>query len=161
MNYFELFEMPVGFTIDPVKLNQTYISLQKKYHPDYFGKSNEEDQLNALELSSMVNKAYRTFKSKDLTLQYFLQMKELIEEGEQYKLPPDFLMEVMELNELKMDGADAEEITRKAKALEEEIFGEIKHLLEDYNDEKAKEADLLKIKDYYYKKKYIDRLLAE
>jgi len=161
MNYFELFEIPVGFTINPAKLNQTYISLQKKYHPDYFGQSNEEDQTNALELSSMVNKAYRTFKSKDLTLQYFLQMKELIEEGEQYKLSPGFLMEVMELNELKMDGAEPEEITRKAKDMEEEIFGEIKHLLENYDDKKATEADLLKIKDYYYKKKYIDRLLAE
>ena len=161
MNYFELFEIPVGFTINPAKLNQTYISLQKKYHPDYFGQSNEEEQTNALELSSMVNKAYRTFKSKDLTLQYFLQMKELIEEGEQYKLSPGFLMEVMELNELKMDGAEPEEITRKAKDMEEEIFGEIKHLLENYDDKKATEADLLKIKDYYYKKKYIDRLLAE
>jgi len=161
MNYFELFEIPVGFTIDPAKLNQTYISLQKKYHPDYFGQSNEEEQTNALELSSMVNKAYRTFKSRDLTLQYFLQMKELMEEGEQYKLSPGFLMEVMELNELKMDWAAPAEITRKAKAMEEEIFGEIKHLLEGYDDEKATEADLLKIKDYYYKKKYIDRLLAE
>jgi molecular chaperone HscB len=161
MNYFELFEMPVGFTLDPVKLNQTYISLQKKYHPDYFGQSSEEDQSNALELSSMVNKAYRTFKSKDLTLQYFLQMKGLIEEGEQYKLPSDFLMEVMDLNELKMDGAAPDEINRKAQMLEEEIFSEIKPLLESYEDQKATQTDLLKIKDYYYKKKYIDRLLAE
>jgi molecular chaperone HscB len=161
MNYFELFSMPVGFAIDPVKLNQTYISLQKKYHPDYFGQSNEEDQSNALELSSMVNKAYRTFKSKDLTLQYFLQMKGLMEEGEQYKLPPDFLMEVMDLNELKMDGAAQEEITRRAQMLEDEIFSEIKPLLEGYEDEKMTQPDLLKIKDYYYKKKYIDRLLAE
>lgn len=161
MNYFELFEIPVGFSIDPVKLNQTYISLQKKYHPDYFGQSNDEDRANALEISSRVNKAYRTFKSKDLTLQYFLQMKGLIEEGEQYKLPPDFLMEVMELNELKMDGAAPDEITRKAQLMEGEIFGEIKTLLEGYRDDQATESDLLKIKDYYYKKKYIDRLLAE
>lgn len=161
MNYFELFDLPVGFAIDPVKLNQTYISLQKKYHPDYFGQSNDEDRANALEVSSQVNKAYRTFKSKDLTLQYFLQMKGLIEEGEQYKLPPDFLMEVMELNELKMDGASPEDITRKARLMEEEIYGEIKNLLESYSDERATESDLLKIKDYYYKKKYIDRLLAE
>jgi molecular chaperone HscB len=161
MNYYELFGFPVGFTIDPVKLNQTYISLQKKYHPDYFGQSSPEDQSQALELSSQVNKAYRTFKNKDLTLQYFLQMKGLTEEGEAYKLPPEFLMEVMDLNELKMDGAEPEEIKRKAEQLEEEIFGEIKLLLENYLDEEATTEDLIKIKDYYYKKKYIDRLLAE
>jgi molecular chaperone HscB len=45
--------------------------------------------------------------------------------------------------------------------MEDEIFGEIKTLLEGYDDGKATVADLLKIKDYYYKKKYIDRLLAE
>ena len=161
MNYFELFNIPVGFTIDQAKLNQTYISLQKKYHPDYYGQSNKEDQSNSLEMSSLVNKAYRTFKNKDLTVKYFLQMKELIEEGEQYKLSPDFLMEVMELNELKMDGAAAEEITRKAQIMEEELYGEIKTVMEGYSDEKVTPTDLLKIKDYYYKKKYIDRLLAE
>ncbi len=161
MNYFELFGIPVGFHMDPVQLNKTYIALQKKYHPDYYGQSGEEDQSEALERSSAVNKAYRIFKNKDLTLQYFLQLKGLIEEGESYKLPPDFLMEVMELNEMKMDGASAEEIKCKATALEEEIYGAIKHLMDNYDDEKATTADHLHIKDYYYKKKYIDRLLAE
>jgi molecular chaperone HscB len=161
MNYFELFEFPVGFSVDQGLLNRRYIALQKKFHPDFFGQATEEEKAHALEQSSMVNKAYKTLKSKDLTLQYFLQMKGLIEEGEQYKLAPAFLMEVMELNELKMDGAEKADIDQKAGILFDEIFDEVKTLLESYDDANATEADLLKIKDYYYKKKYIDRLLAE
>ncbi len=161
MNYFELFEFPVGFSVDQGLLNRRYIALQKKFHPDFFGQATEEEKAEALEQSSLVNKAYKTLKSKDLTLQYFLQMNALIEEGEQYKLPPDFLIEVMELNELKMDGADKTEIDLKATALFDEILEEVKPLLENYNEATATESDHLKIKEYYYKKKYIDRLLAE
>ncbi len=161
MNYFELFDLPVGLSINQGNLTRTYIQLQKKYHPDFYGQSSDDDRAFALEQSSEVNKAYRTFKNPDLTMQYFLQLKGLIEEGEQYKLPPAFLAEVMELNEMKMDGADKETIENQSKALMEDIFGDVKDLLEKYDDAKASVEDQLRIKDYYYKKKYIDRLLAE
>jgi molecular chaperone HscB len=161
MDYYELFGIPIGFNIDQKDLNRNYIRLQKQFHPDFYGQASEEDRAIALEKSSMVNKAYRTFKSKDLTIQYFLLEKGLIEEGEQYKLPPDFLMEVMDLNELKMDGAPKEEISEKAMALQNEIYAGVKELIENYEEKKAGESDWLSIKDYYYKKKYIDRLLAE
>jgi molecular chaperone HscB len=161
MDYYELFGIPVGFKIDQKDLNRTYIRLQKQFHPDFYGQASEEDRALALDKSSMVNKAYRTFKNQDLTIQYFLQEKGLIEEGEQYKLPPDFLMEVMDLNELKMDGAPKEEITEKAGVMQNEIFAEVKELIDNYDENKAGETDWLSIKDYYYKKKYIDRLLAE
>ena len=161
MDYFELFGLPVDFSIDQAYLGRTYIQLQKKFHPDFYGQASEEDRALALEQSSQVNKAYRIFKNKDLTIQYFLQMKGLAEEGEQYKLPPAFLMEVMDLNEMKMDGADRETIKKKSNELMQEIYDEVKPLIESYNDTTATPEDHRLIKDYYYKKKYIDRLLAE
>lgn len=161
MNYFELFQMKPGFVIDQASLTKTYIALQKKFHPDYYGQAGEEDRNFALEQSSLVNKAYKTLRSRDLTLQYYLQWKGVLTEGEQYKLPPGFLMEVMELNEMKMDGAGAEEISRKAKELQEEMYAEVKTLLENFDEEKVTDADIAGLKNYYFKKKYIDRLLAE
>jgi molecular chaperone HscB len=161
MEYFELFDFPIGFNIDQKLLNRTYIQLQKKYHPDFYGQASEEERAITLEKSSLVNKAYKTFKDTDLTIQYFLQQKNLIEEGEQYKLPPDFLMEVLELNEMKMDGASLEQVQEKALKMGSDLLEEVRSLLENYDDSKASEADWLRIKDYYYKKKYIDRLLAE
>ncbi len=161
MNYFELFGFPVSFSVDQTLLNKQYIALQKKFHPDFFGDASQDEKAYALEQSSLINNGYKTLKDKDLTLQYFLQMKGLIKEGEAYKLPADFLMEVMELNEMKMDGAEKEEIDRKAAILFEEIYAEVRPLFQQYDDLRASETDLMKIKDYYYKKKYIDRLLAE
>ena len=161
MNYFELFGLSVGFHIDQASLNRTYIQLQKKYHPDFHEQGSEDERVEALEQSSLINRAYRSFKSPDLTMQYFLQLKELIKDGEAFKLPLAFLMEVMELNELKMDGASKDDVDKKANALQKEIFVEVKDVLDNYDDSLATEKDHIHIIEYYYKKKYIDRLLAE
>lgn len=161
MEYFELFELPIGFTIDQKYLNRKYIQLQKQFHPDFFGQASDEEKALAVEKSSIINKAYKTLSNRDLTLQYFLQEKKLIHEGELYKLPEDFLMEVMELNEMKMDGIPVEEIKTKALEIMNVISLEIQEIRDSYREELAKEADLLQLKDFFYKKKYLDRLLAE
>jgi molecular chaperone HscB len=70
-------------------------------------------------------------------------------------------MEVMELNEMKMDGADAATIRQSAAAILQALKAEVEPLLQHYDDATATEVQLAAIKAYYYKKKYIDRLLAE
>jgi molecular chaperone HscB len=161
MKYFELFEIPVSLTIDTKTLSKRFFELQKKYHPDFFGQATDAEKEEALELSSMVNKAWKTFQSQDETVKYVLTEKGLLEEEEKYQLPPDFLMEVMELNELKMDGVDDATLDARVRGLEAEITEDVAAILNHYNENSHGEADLLKVKDWYYKKKYLDRLLAD
>jgi molecular chaperone HscB len=154
MNYFELFELPVTLQVDGSQLAKKYFELQKKYHPDYFTQSTDEEQDDALEKSSAVNKALKIFKDKDSTIKYVLQLKGLLEEEEKYQLPPDFLMEVMELNEeLTNDSAAA------VDDFEKEIYSGVQSIIETYNDATVTTADLLKVKEYYFKKKYLQRIL--
>ncbi len=154
MNYFELFELPVSFKIDKSKLAQKYFELQKKYHPDFFANATEHEQAEALEISSQLNKALKVLKNQDQTINYILHLKELIEEEEKYQLPPAFLMEMMELNEeLNEDSA------KHIEQLESELYKEVQPIIESYNDSSATTADLLKLKEYYYKKKYLQRIL--
>ena len=47
MNYFELFGLPVSFTVDKKQLNESYVALQKKFHPDFYTQSNEAEQSEA------------------------------------------------------------------------------------------------------------------
>jgi len=161
MQYFEIFKFPIQFHIDQVQLNKTYITLQKKYHPDFYGQATEDEQAEALEMSSVVNRAYKTFKNPDRIMQYILTEEGLLEEGEAYKMDPTFLMEVMELNEMKMDDASPETIRERALAMQQDIYNDVAGLVAAYHGEEKQKEGLLKIKDYYYKKKYIDRLLAE
>ena len=68
MNYFELFELPVSIQIDKAKLAEKYFELQKKYHPDFFVNATEHEQAEALEISSLLNKALKILKSEDQTI---------------------------------------------------------------------------------------------
>ena len=154
MNYFELFELPISFKTDKTKLAQKYFELQKKYHPDFFVNGTEHEQEQALEISSQLNKALKVLKDQDQTIKYVLQLKQLLEEEEKYQLPPAFLMEMMELNEELSEGS-AKEIEK----LENQLYSEVQPIIENYDDATASNADLLKLKEYYFKKKYLQRIL--
>ena len=161
MNYFELFEIPVSLQIDKNYLQQKYFALQKKFHPDFFSNESEEDQTDMLERSSMVNKAYKIFQDDDLTIQYVLQLKELINEDEKYELPPDFLMEMMELNEAIMDVDDSslEEMETKISQLQKHLYDQVQNIIEYFSEDRTTNEQLLQVKDFYYKKKYLKRIL--
>jgi molecular chaperone HscB len=154
MNYFELFDIPVSLNVDKGSLAKKYFELQKKYHPDFYTQADETEQQEVLEKSSAINKALKTLQNKDSTIKYVLQLKGLLEEEEKYPLPPDFLMEVMELNE-NLGAGSCEAIT----AFENDIYAGVKTIIEGYNDTAISTADLLKIKEYYFKKKYLQRIL--
>ena len=158
MNYFELFNIPVSLSVDKTQLPKKFFELQKKYHPDFFSNDTPDEQERALELSSMANKALKTFQNPDSTIKYVLQLKGLLEEEEKYQLASAFLMEVMELNEIKMEGDNDEALQQRTQQLQSEIYESIQSILENYKDGTTPENDLLKVKEYYYMKKYLDRL---
>lgn len=159
MNYFELYDLPVSLSPDKKEVSKKYFALQKKYHPDFYAAATQPEQEEALEKAAMANKAYKTFQSQDATIKYVLQLKGLLEEEEKYKLPSDFLMEVLELNELKMDGADDTIVEQRTSQLQQEIYAVVQPVLESKDGSEPAETELLKIKDYYYKNRYLQRLL--
>ncbi|HEX8462848.1 MAG TPA: Fe-S protein assembly co-chaperone HscB [Segetibacter sp.] len=166
MNHFELFEIPVTLNPDTTQLKQKFYLLSRKYHPDFFAQENEYEQSEALEKSSQVNKAFKIFQNKDETIKYVLQLKGLLEEEEKYNLPPDFLMEMMDLNEemtdakMEEDASSMKKIKESIAAIQEEIYMPVKQIVEGYEEGKTTDAELLKVKEYYYKKKYLNRILA-
>jgi len=166
MNYFELFEIPVTLKHDTSQLKQKFYALSRKYHPDFYTQENDFEQAEALEISSQVNKAFKVFQNRDETIKYVLQLKGLLEEEEKYALPPDFLMEMMDLNEQLMDAKmeddliATEKIKKSIADIQEEIYQPVKQIVEGYEEGKTTDTELLKAKEYYYKKKYLNRILA-
>lgn len=163
MNYFELFEIPVSLKVNATALVKKYFELQKKFHPDYYSNESEAVQAEVLEKVAQINKAFKTFKNPDDTIKYVLMQKGLLEEEEKYQLPADFLMEMMELNEAVADAAmegDSvlETIKQKMQTAEEESYLPVKAIIENYQEGITPESALLQVKEYYYKKKYLNRL---
>ncbi|HQX97202.1 MAG TPA: iron-sulfur cluster co-chaperone HscB C-terminal domain-containing protein [Chitinophagaceae bacterium] len=147
--------------VDRTALSKKFFELSRTYHPDFFTNESDEKQAEVLEKSAILNKAWKTFQSSDATIKYVLMEKKLLEEEEKYELPPAFLMEVMDINELLMDTDDAEatkNIQQTIDNLQAEIYEPVVKTVEEYKEGVTTEAELLQVKDYYYKKKYLDRI---
>jgi molecular chaperone HscB len=163
MNHFELFDLPVRLLTDKTGLARKYFELQKRYHPDFFGQAGAEAQAAALETSAQINKAFKILQDPDATIKYVLQWKGLLEEEEKFALPPDFLMEVMELNEEMMEAEDGNPETTaalrtKLTALQDEIYARAAPVIEGYEEGSTPIEDLQAVKTYYFQKKYLDRI---
>ena len=161
MNYFELFETPVTLIMNQEALSTKFFALQRQYHPDFYFNASEQERAEVLEKSSSINKAYKIFQVPDETIKYVLQLKGLLTEEEKYALHPEFLMEMMELNEGLMDVEDSgfEETEVKLRQAENALYDHVKVIIEGYDDGVTTNEQLLLVKDYYYKKKYLQRIL--
>lgn len=164
MNYFELFDLPVSFLPPRDAVRKKYFELSKQNHPDHFAQAGEKAQADALEASAQINKAYKTFSNKQSTIKYVLELKGLLEEEEKYKLSPDFLMEMMEINEAVAELGFDEDPNRKTTihqqltTLENEIYEPVADIIENYQEGVTTQEELLQVKDYYFKKKYLARI---
>lgn len=161
MNYFELFGIPVQLKVNTTELSKKFFELSRKYHPDHFVNSDETAQAEALERSALLNKAWKTFQNPDATIKYVLQEKGLLEEEEKYELPPVFLMEVLDINEQIMETDEATErdkLSSVISQLSSGIYEPVKEIVENYKGDSTTEKELLQVKEYYYKKKYLDRI---
>lgn len=161
MNYFEIFQIPMALKVNKEELKSRYFELSRKYHPDYFANGSEQEQEAALENSSLLNKAFKTFQHPDETIKYVLTLKGLLQEEEKYELPPSFLMEVMEINEqlMEMDNEDEKAgLISTINELEKQFYEPVKEMVEHYQEGITSKEALLQVKEYYYKKKYLDRI---
>jgi molecular chaperone HscB len=162
MNYFELFEIPIQLQVDKSTLPPKYFALSRKYHPDFFVNSSDDEKAHVLERSALLNKAFKTFQDPGATIKYVLQLKNLLEEEEKYELPAGFLTQVMEINEQLMDKSDDPAIRSRLQSaiddLQAGIYEPVKGIIENYQEGITSEKELLQVKEYYYKKKYLDRI---
>lgn len=166
MDYFELYGLPVTFNPDPNVIKQKFYALSKEFHPDFYINESPEKQEEVLELSTLNNTAYQVLSDPQKRLQYILDLKGLIKEGENYVLPQTFLMQMMEVNEALMDlefEPDASKLLQVkllVDDIEKDLFDELYALTAFFENliPEAQESALLSIKDIYYRNKYLLRI---
>jgi len=74
LNYFELFSIPVMFSVDQTNLSSTYRELQQQFHPDNFAMHSDAERLVAMQKSTEINDAYQTLKNSCLRAEYLLAL---------------------------------------------------------------------------------------
>src|SRR5947208_12319213 len=100
VDYFALFEMSRKLWIEMDGLEQKFLQLSWKLHPDNFVNATEQERELALKRSSELNDAYRTLRDPVGRVEYLLGIEGARKEGEhKQQAPPELLEEVFELNE--------------------------------------------------------------
>jgi molecular chaperone HscB len=97
-NYFELFQLPVDFSIDLEDLANRYFELQKTSHPDRYVGSSDQEQRLAVQWAMQINEAYQNLRDPLKRAIYLLKQSgvELIENPQ---MNPTFLIKQIELRE--------------------------------------------------------------
>lgn len=159
-NYFDLFELPIQLQVDLAAIRPRFFALSRQFHPDFFVNRPESEQQDALEKTAGLNKAWKTFQQPDELLRYVLEIQGAWTTGEKYELRPDFLMEVMEINEAMMDAADGhtEDLQKQVAALQEQMYQPVAAYFAERPFIPTPEK-LAGLKEYYYRKKYLDRIV--
>ena len=100
LDYFSLFEMPKKLWIEMDGLEQKFLQLSWKLHPDNFVNATEMERELSLKHSSELNDAYRALRDPVARVEYLLGIEGERKEGEKkQQAPPELLEEVFELNE--------------------------------------------------------------
>lgn len=164
MNYFELFEIPVGFFPDKEEVRKKYHQLSFRFHPDFHTVDSEYSEGEILEKSTEINEAYRILSDTDSTLTYVLRLCNALPEEGKASVPQDFLMEMMDFNEEVMElqfepeQEKIQNLTTKVSDIESELFQEILPNMQSFDFQNQNQESLKKITDFYLKKKYLLRL---
>jgi len=131
VDYFALFEMPRKLWIDMATLEQKFLQLSWKLHPDNFVNATEQERELSLRRSSELNDAYRTLRDPVARVEYLLGIENMRKEGaHKQQAPPELLEEVFELNEwldelreAKSSGGDLAALKSRLETAEKN-FGE-------------------------------------
>ncbi len=164
MIYFDFYDIPIAFYLDEIALKKAFYTKSKEFHPDFHTLATDDAQERALEMASLNTEAYKVLSKFDSRMEYILREKGILEEEGQAKLPQDFLMEMMELNELIMelefdfDENNLQKAKNELQILENESLSEVEAILKDYDDSTASQDILKKIKIFYLKSKYFLRI---
>lgn len=165
VNYFELYGLPASFVPDAAAVKKKYYELSRRYHPDHYAQASDAERAETLRMAAMNNDAYKTLSDADRTMAYILTQAGVLEAEEKYALPPDFLMEMMDVNELVSDyelQPDNAAAARQAASMLQQQLDEWQQttapLVAQY-DPATPDTDLLqRIKDLYFRKKYLLRI---
>ncbi len=152
-------------SIDADDLKKRFYDRSRQWHPDRFSRASSAEQEKALEMTAVLNDAFRTLRDPIARAEYFLKENgiELSKEA-----PPELLEEVFELNmalEELRDGDDSArpqliEARDRFVAMRETIDGELDASALSYDASREK-AVLDEIRAMLNRRRYIRNLIKE
>lgn len=155
---FALLGIAPGYDIDPAALERAFFERSKAVHPDRVAGAPAAERVAALSRARALNDAYQLLK-KPVSRAEYLLARAGVTIGDNERLEPAFLMEILELREelagARVAGqlARVEELQRAMRARRSAALGELSALFAA--------GDLAAIKHRLIVLRYVDRYLEE
>lgn len=158
---FAFFGIPLQFWPDEQGLKKKYLQHTREWHPDHAGQ-NPEQKSSALKLSAQNNEYYQILQKFDSRLEWILKSWGMAGEGEKNTLSQDFLLEMLEVNDLIEAAAEGDQeageqadqwIALWTKRNEEQL-----EMLTKKYDQQPEPALKNTIQQAYQQRKYLQRL---
>jgi len=132
-DYFAMFDIPRKLWVEMGALEQKFLQLSFKLHPDNFVNASPQEREVSLKRSSELNDAYRTLRDPVARVEYLLAIEGARKEGKnKQQAPPELLEEVFELNEsldelrhAKTAGEDTASLKHRLEVAEKNFEGKL------------------------------------
>ena len=165
MRYYEALGVEPKLALDSEDLKQRFYSLSRQWHPDRFGRASAGEQQKALEMTAVLNDAFRTLKDPISRAEYLLEESGL---GPAKSAPAELLEEVFELNMAldELRGGDESVRGQLAEArgrfigMREEIDAGLAAMYASY-DASSSPAVLSEIRAALDRRRYVSNLVRD
>src|SRR5579863_5271364 len=165
MQYYEALGLEPKLALDLSDLQKRFYERSREWHPDRFSRGTPEQRQRSLDMTALVNDAYRTLREPVLRAEYFLSQKgfELSKSA-----PPELLEEVFDLNMAleEMRGGDdsvrpqLESADQRFKNMRAEIDAELSGLFTRF-DAAGADTILEEIHSNLNRRRYISNLVRD
>ena len=181
-DYFAVFGLPRKLRVEMSSLEQKFLQLSWKLHPDNFVNASDEERELSLQRSSELNDAYRVLRDPLARVEYLLEIEGQRKEGEKkQQAPPELLEEVFELNEsldelreARESGGNLSELKSELQSAEsnfqeklEEVDAQLQSVAKEWDlaveanaDAAARKKLFARMNDLLNRRSYIRNLVA-
>ena len=160
-NHFDLFGLQPAFAVDEVRLERTYREIQSRVHPDRYAHAGEAERRASLQWTTRVNEAYRALKDPVQRASHILELQGVDVAFEtNTAMPPDFLMEQLELREVLEEATEAKDLGA-LDALQKRIDADKRTLEQRLGERIDRQRDYAGAADLVRELKFLEKMEAE
>ncbi|MBS0346559.1 MAG: Fe-S protein assembly co-chaperone HscB [Proteobacteria bacterium] len=160
-DFFELFGLEPRFAVDLDRLEQAYLEMQGRVHPDRFAHLSDAEKRLSMQWATRANEAFRTLKSPLARGQYLLELKGVDPAFEtNTAMSAEFLMEQMEWREAleeAREAADEDVLDDLARRIRRDTKGLVEQLQAAFDTA----GDLEAAADTVRRLKFLEKLQHE
>ncbi|HZU81395.1 MAG TPA: Fe-S protein assembly co-chaperone HscB, partial [Polyangiaceae bacterium] len=116
LDFFQILGVPRRYHLALDELERLYHEQSRLHHPDRHAREGGATRVKSALATSQLNQAYRALKDPVKRAEHLLALAgiEISDERSGHKVPPEFLMEIMELREALADARAERDIGRVA-----------------------------------------------